>query len=417
MKNFKRLYSSFFLIVMALCFSLSLSAQVKESTYSVISGYIVDKINGDPLIYANISVPHTNIGMVTNDDGKFMLKIPDSLNVVQIIVSHIGYKSYYFSFNKGSVDGVRIELMPTSTMLKEVTVLMPDVRKLLDEAILRIKDNYSNTNNILTGFYREIIKKRNHYISISEAVVGVYKQKYSADSYGDRTEVYKGRRILSQKKNDTIAVKLQGGPNLAIYADIIKNQNLLLSPDIIDKYCYNFEKIIYVDERPQYVISFVPCFKSPYALYVGELYIDKENLTITRAIFHLDMSDKDKATNIILKKKTRGLRFSPLNLDFIVTYETGSDGLTYLKYIRNEINFKCDLKRRLFGTKYSIISEMVITNYTQSDKRIPWRRTFRSYHSLTDKVEDFNDTNFWKDYNILKPTERLDKAVNKLKRR
>jgi len=402
---------------MAFCCSFSLSAQISEETYSVIRGYIVDKTNEDPLIYANISVPHTNIGMVTNDDGKFLLKIPDSVAVKEIIVSHIGYKSFSFSFQKGGIEDIRIGLIPAVTRLKEIIVSVPDVREILNEAILKIKDNYSNTDNILTGFYRETIKKRNHYISISEAVAGVYKQKYILGGDEDRAEVYKGRRILSQKKNDTLSVKLLGGPNIAIYADIVKNRELLLSPDMLDKYSYSFERIISIDKRPQYVIVFVPHVTTPYALYIGELYIDKESQAITRAIFHLDMGDKNKATEVILKKKPRGLHFDPLNVDFIVTYETGSDGRTYLRYIRNEIYFKCDWKRHLFSTKYDVTSEMVITDYKKTDRRIPWRRTFRSYQSLTDKVEDFGDPDFWEDYNILEPTETLDKAVNKLKKK
>ena len=60
---------------------------------------------------------------------------------------------------------------------------------------------------------------------------------------------------------------------------------------------------------------------------------------------------------------------------------------------------------------------MVITDYKKTDRRIPWRRTFRSYQSLTDKVDDFVDPDFWEDYNILEPTETLDKAVNKLKKK
>ena len=416
MKNLKRFICLHFFVVIVSCCSFSLSAQITEKTYSIISGYIVDETNEEPLIYANISVPNTNIGMVTNDDGKFILKIPDSVAVKEITVSHIGYKSFSFSFSKGDVEGISIRLVPVVTKLKEVIVQIPDVRKILNEAVLKIHDNYSNANNILTGFYRETIKKRNHYISISEAVTGVFKQKYSSGG-GDRTEIYKGRRLLSQKTNDTIAVKLLGGPNIAIYADIVKNRDLLLSPEMIDNYSYSFVKIIFIDKRPQYVIAFVPRVITPYALYTGVLYIDKESLAITRAIFHLDLKDKNKATDMILKKKPSGLHFDPLNVDFVVTYETGSDGRTYLRYIRNDIYFKCDWKRRIFATKYDVTSEMVITDYKKTERRIPWRRTFRSYHSLTDKVDDFVDPDFWEDYNILEPTETLDKAVNKLKKK
>jgi hypothetical protein len=34
-----------------------------------------------------------------------------------------------------------------------------------------------------------------------------------------------------------------------------------------------------------------------------------------------------------------------------------------------------------------------------------------------DKVEYFKDPDFWEDYNIIEPTESLDKAVNRLLKR
>lgn len=35
---------------------------------------------------------------------------------------------------------------------------------------------------------------------------------------------------------------------------------------------------------------------------------------------------------------------------------------------------------------------------------------------FSDMVENFNDSDFWKDYNIIEPTESLEKAVVKLRR-
>lgn len=417
MKHLNTFFLSILLVVLCVCSILPLSAQSTTNMYTVISGVIVDKSNEDPLIYANISVPNTNLGTVTNTEGRFSLKIPDSVAVKEINISHIGYKNYTFSIQKGNATDLHLSLAPAITALREVIIHAPDVREIVEKAVEKIKDNYSNTNNLLTGFYRETVKKKNHFISVSEAVMGIYKQKHSAAYNNDRTEVYKGRKLLSQKASDTLAVKLLGGPNLVIYADVVKNPDLLISSEAMAEYNFHLKKSTIIDKRYQYVIAFEPRFITPYALYIGELYIDKESLAITRAIFHLDIEDLDKATSMILKKKPKGLRFKPIGVNFIVTYETEADGFTYLRYIRNDVEFKCDWKRHFFATKYAVTSEMVITDRQIAENRIPWRRSFRKYQSLTDKVEDFQDPNFWEDYNILEPTETLDKAVNKLKKK
>ena len=176
------------------------------------------------------------------------------------------------------------------------------------------------------------------------------------------------------------------------------------------------EESVVMDNRPQYVISFQPQAILPYALHYGKLYIDKESLAFTRAEFNLNMEDRDKATSAILKKKPAGLRFRPVEVSFLVTYKQ-VNGKSYLNYIRNEVRFKCDWKRRLFSTNYAMVSEMVVTDSKdQAVNAIPYKMSFKSSQSLSDKVSDFRDENFWGSYNIIEPTESLEKAANKLRK-
>lgn len=46
------------------------------------------------------------------------------------------------------------------------------------------------------------------------------------------------------------------------------------------------------------------------------------------------------------------------------------DGKTYLNYIRNRIRFKCDWKRKLFSTGYTVLSEMVATDRKENNVAI-----------------------------------------------
>ena len=79
-------------------------------------------------------------------------------------------------------------------------------------------------------------------------------------------------------------------------------------------------------------------------------------------------------------------------------------------------SFKCDWKRKLFSTNYTIVSEMVVTDGKEQNNSIPYRMSFKADQSLSDKVSDFADENFWGAYNIIEPTESLENAVYKLKK-
>jgi hypothetical protein len=276
--------------------------------------------------------------------------------------------------------------------------------------------NYSANNNLFTGFYRETAQKGRRYINISEAIIDVYKTPYKDMNVSrDRVQVYKGRKLLSQKASDTLIVKLLGGPNLSVFVDIVKNPDIFLEREMLPYYAFKMEESVMLDERHHYVISFTPQAILPYALYEGKLYIDREKLSFTRAEFNLNMDDRNKATQAILKKKPFGLRFRPLEVSFLVTYKE-IEGKTYLSYIRNEVRFRCDWKRKLFATSYTINSEMVITNGKIAETFIPYKLAFKQSQSLSDKVSDFNDDAFWGNYNIIEPTESLESAVGKLRK-
>lgn len=409
----------YLLMLLLLCNAVPLSAQsdtASEDDYITISGVVKDKSNKKRLEYVNISIPGSSIGTVTNADGEFSFKVKDSIHARKMAVSHLGYYNTEIPLAGENIEGQTIWMTPYVNMLDEVIIHARDARYLVEEAIRKIPENYNPKASMLTGFYRETAQKGRRYISISEAVIDVYKTSYKESAERDRVQIYKGRKLLSQKASDTLAVKLLGGPNMSIYVDIVKNPDILLDMETIQWYNFRMEEPTTIDNRPQYTISFTPQIILPFALYYGKLYIDKERLSFTRAEFFLNMDDKNKATQAILRKKPFGLRFKPVELSYFVNYKQ-RDGLTYLSYIRNGIRFKCDWKRRLFSTNYTILSEMVVTDGKDENvNSIPYRESFKASQALSDKVSNFADENFWGAYNIIEPTESLENAVNKLKK-
>ncbi len=185
----------------------------QEMSYTTINGIVKDSRNNKKLEYASISVQGTGIGTVTNSDGTFSIKINDSLQAKALEVRHLGYENRTYPIKNNNEKDITIYLSSNTRQLKDI-VIVPDnmtPRKLVETAMGKIAENNPDKVNLLTGFYRETIKKRRNYINISEAIINIYKTPYSEDASRDKVQVYKGRKLLSPKLDDTLAVKFIGG--------------------------------------------------------------------------------------------------------------------------------------------------------------------------------------------------------------
>jgi hypothetical protein len=385
---------------------------------TVLSGTVTDAVTGKTLPRA--SVKAADVTVVTNDDGFFTLKCdtrPQTLTV-----SHVGYKSQHVTLNiqtdTEAETPLNVRLKPTTIQLSEVFVMADDPRELVMAAIKRIAANYARQPELYHCFYRETVTKRQHYISVAEGVMDMYKTPYSRSTSRDRVSIRKGRRLLSPRQGDTLSVKVLGGPVASVNLDLVKNSDILLNMSDLDCYELKMEMPVSIGDRMQYVVSLAPRYQMSYALYFGRLYIDQETLAFTRAELSLDMSDREKATRAILVRKPAGVRFRPKEMSLLVDYRLGHDGVTRISYLRTVFSFNCDWRRRLFATSFTACCEMAVTNMDEGDARpITGRESFDQRDAFFDRVDFFRDPDFWQDYNIIEPTESLDKAVDRLLKR
>ena len=407
-----------FLIVF--CVPSALMAQESDTEMVTIQGVIRDKESRQVIYNANIAVVGSNIGTVSNADGVFVLKVPKGELADGLLVSHVGYLNSRITMESitQQEEQLKIWLRPSTEWLYEVNVYGGDPRDLVKQAIEKIEANYADRDNMYRAFYRETVQKGRRYIGVAEAVMEVYKTEYRfRDIFRDRSQLLRGRRLVSQRTKDTLSVKLAGGPVTPVYLDVVKNADELLSINQLDNYLFLMDKPTSLDNRMQYVVAFYPQKSLNYALYIGKLYIDQATLSFTRVEFEMDLSNRAKATNTILQKKPLSLRFRPLEVSYVVTYRQ-QNGKTYLNYIRNNIRFKCDWKKRLFSSTYTTTSEVVMVDRDEAPVNgIKSRNSFKRTQVFDDIVDEYWDPDYWKDYNIIEPTESLDTAVKKLRKR
>lgn len=409
------LFVAFAMFISAIASAFSQHLEDNQVTgFITISGEVRDAQNGRNIAFASVFIPGTSIGTVANLDGLFTLKVRNSLDAEMFAVSHLGYKTSQFSIAESSGQGKIFPIERHSVELPEVIVRPTDPRELVKAAIHKIPENYPVSPLRLTAFYREAIKQRRDYISISEALVDIYQAPYAYSNDTDRMRIIRGRKSGDVKKADTLIVKLQGGPHVSMLLDIAKNPYLLISRESLMYYDYEFLDIVKVADETNYVIGFKPRVVLPYPLYHGKLYISIDNLAFTMAEFSLDLSNRIKAAQNFILRKPAGLRFTPTNTNYLVTYKKIDDRY-HINYVRSELEFFADWRRRIFRTGYSIMAEMAITERSDQDvERFPLRESFRPNTILADMVPEYFEDEFWGAYNYIEPEESIESAIQKI---
>ena len=404
------------ILTMSLLCCLCLMAQ--SDGMWTFSGKVVDAKTRKAM--SHVSVTYRNVGTVTNEEGEFTLKLKETPATVTF--SCLGYKTQYLSAaecKSHEAEGKPVQMHASSVVLNEIVVKgVEDPRRLVEQAMDKIDKNYPQEPNLLRGFYRETTQKRNRFITVAEGVVDVYKSPYYRMDWRDGVAILKGRRLLSQRKGDTLAVKLQGGPVLPVQLDVVKDRDILFTYEEINNYSFSYKGVKQTGDQKSFVIEVKPSVIRDYPLYKGMLYIDQETLAFTKIEIELDMNDPDKVTRSILRSKPQGLRFAPHEFSISIDYKT-DNGVTRLNYIRNVIRFRCDWKRKLFKSNFTIVSEMVVTDRKEGEgvKPIKVRDTFNRRDNFYDKVIYFEDPDFWGDENIIEPTEDLLQGIEKIKQK
>jgi hypothetical protein len=388
-----------------------------ESDYTSYRGEIVDAESGKPLVFATITLESNNISTVSNTEGNFLLKVPEDISDGTIIVSFLGYETRRIPMSQLDNGINRIPLAISITELSEVNLTVPkNARVLVKETLRRKGENYFDDPTLMTAFYRETIKKRRRNVSLSEAVVNIYKAPYSS-SRQDAVTIYKARKSTDYNRLDTLALKLQGGPFNTLFVDIMKYPEYIFTEASMANYQFSFDRSTRINDQLIYVINFKqrPDIREP--LYMGKLYVDAEKKILTSAIFSLNITDRDEASRMFVRRKPWNANVYPTEVAYRVDYRE-KDGRWYYGYSNVLLEFKIDWDRRLFNSVYSLSCEMAVTDWERymEPARPRYRDRLQSSIILADAAIGFADPDFWGPYNIIEPEKSIESAIRKIQR-
>ncbi len=384
--------------------------------YNEYKGLVLDNETNRPLVSATITVNKTNISTVTNDEGEFLLKVPKELSQNKITISHLGYRDKVLALSDFGSEEKKIKLDLSVTELSEVNIDPKDPEALIRAVMKKKGTNYINDNTIMTAFYRETIKKRRTYVSLSEAVVDVYKNPYLSTKT-DIIKLYKARKSADYKKLDTLTVKLQGGPTSTLYIDVMKNPEILFTDDLVKTYQFSFDKSTKINDRHIYVLNFKqrPYIEEP--MYYGKLFIDSETLAMTKAIFSLNTENKEEVSKMFVRKKPRNAKVYPTEASYNIDYRQ-KDGKWYYGYGRIDLTIKINWRKKLFNSVYKLNVEMAITDWKKNIEKetLKPKDRLKSTVVIADEASGFSDPRFWGEYNVIEPEKSIESAIKKIKK-
>ncbi|WP_430816014.1 carboxypeptidase-like regulatory domain-containing protein [Carboxylicivirga sp. RSCT41] len=423
-RNIFKIKTRFFLLLLIGMISSSLMANdalkkekrvFEEGTYKEFKGKVVADDSGDELVFANVTIEGTNIATVTNSEGYFALKVPNDMLNKNITFSYIGYQKKSVPVAKLKEDKNKIKLEILSVSLDAITVFPKDPDLLIEAVLNQRKNNYVQDENMMTAFYRETIRKRRAYASLSEAVVEVYKQGYN-NQKNDAIKLLKGRKSVDYSKLDTLLFKLQGGPYSTLMLDIMKSPYMILRYDLLDQYDFEIGNITRQDDRILYILNFKQKSWVPEPLFYGSLYIDSETMAIVSASYNVNTEDKKAVGDLFIKRKPAGAEVYPTKASYLVTYRE-KDGKWIYGYSRGEITFKVNWKKRLFNTYYHTGIEMAVTDWEKTDAKT-FRGTDRMKTNIvmSDTEMGFSDADFWGAYNVIEPEKSIESAIKKIQK-
>jgi hypothetical protein len=268
----------------------------------------------------------------------------------------------------------------------------------------------------MTAFYRETIKKRRNYVSLSEAVVEIGKQPYTTGR-NDVLKLHRARKSTDYSRLDTLALKLRGGPFSTLYLDVMKNPIMFFTDNMVDSYEFHFEQSTKIDNKVIYVVSFKqrPHIEEP--LFKGNLYIDAQSLALHSARFDLNLDDPEEAARLFILKKPNKAKVIPIQASYQVDYRV-TDGRWYYGYSRIELGFKINWDKKLFNSVYYSTIEMAITDWYVNEDKIFFKPKdrLRSTVVLSDEASGFADPEFWGEFNVIEPEKPIETAIRKIQK-
>jgi len=369
-----------------------------------LSGRVLDKESKEPLPYASIGLKGHPFGTVSNSLGEFDFHIPPLLIDQTMVISMVGYINYSAEVSVLLKEDINVILLERSNTILSELVVADSLSggDILQISIRRMEGNYPATPYLVDGFYRDIKKVADRYVSLLEAAIKIYDEDFreprNKSKLRERVQLIEVRRSLGYSHRFTAYFDEDN-----LLEEVLLHNNIRYRTFPEEEVFYAHlkrEPNTFYDGHEVYVVT----HNEDYRL---RLFIDRKTFGILR------MEYENSLVQPITKK--RGLVSKFVGLKKTIDYKYYHDKL-YLNYIEvlSKINWY-DLHTDSLSFETELSQHLLVNHvYPEPHERIPITSKMRRY-GLQYQDLPYNKA-FWDKYNVIKQSPLDAHIISDLER-
>lgn len=369
-----------------------------------------------------------NSGTFSNEVGEFRFNFSSTGLADTLVVSVIGYKTYFLPISSVTAPGpLLILLSPAVTVLDEVIVTTTKnfAVDLVKEALNKLDENLPKKQYLMEVFYRELALRDCTYVRLVEAAASIQDYGYGSSLERQKikvTELRKSEDYLTYGMRSKLVKLLFGEDNQlfsTIGSDFLRrfkdNRKLAVIDEkpFIDQYQFSLDGYSAIDSDSVAIISFhsdESDLSRPY--YEGKVFVKLVDKGVLRFEYGMVANPKARIRNqesIFYKGKF----FFLVAADYRFV-----DGRYYLSRITKTEPINFDAIQGIEGQQYAVYDLSVLAIYTKKSEfdRIRLRDSQKSNLDLYSQEFSYNSA-FWESYNYVKINPLLKKASIDLERK
>ena len=383
---------------------LLLIANFAFSQSKTITGVIKDITSSLPVESVSIGVSNSNLGTISNEEGKFRITLPATSNKIEF--SHLYYKIESYTVKQNDTE-IEIFLTPKSFVLDEVVINHKPGKELLVDAVNASKEKLEKSI-LLNTYYREFVNVDGKYTAFSDGLIDYYVKRRSGAS---DLEVKQSRVVDLRDAGATERQKAIQSMNFNDVREAVVNAYNFKGLDKLlkdDNYYYGVETKTDGEGNSIEVITIEPKEGvEEEMIYEGSVTYDSKTKLILD--INLRFSPEHKKFNTIHNILIAKVKFN----DFVRRSKFKLDGDKYV-IIYNQIKINAYIKfGKMINNTFESTYDMTTLDYAEGEFKLDKEKKYKE-RSLFDNGNKYTEE-FWKKYNVVLLSEAEEKIINSLK--
>lgn len=409
------------LIIFSLILAISVQAQ------ALIGGQVKDATTLEAIQYVSIRLDNTLQGASSDEDGRFIIEIPNYDASNSFTFQLVGYRSKTIGL---------VELMKNDVVLlelneqeiDEVVVQPRNAYEIVQEALNKIPDNYYANPIGQEVFYRQSLVTNEELSILEEGKYHIlnnfHRRKIprnvvvkKARAFIDMTPYEQlGKMVAKNLIADSIYVEETAQSILAFNPDLnsLKDDKQgIFGDNAFKNYDFNYMGMAVKGGHTMYMISFDQKEDVKKTLYKGVMFIDTASMAIREVDASLSPQGIDIQKFLPLKMrmlaKLTGFSIYIEDVSFNARYEE-SDGF----WIIDEAGF--DLKGKVSRRKGDVLNGTLHLDYIvlRNFPKTEFYNVASSYNVLPSSLEEFKNQNFWQGNSYIPMDGKVGNALERM---